>query len=458
MADNPKRWVVPFATTGDRAPVPNNVQPGGTVSYAEGWGIDYERNPTSDPLAKRIPRDQTNQLAHDVTVSLKQLQEDGLSWFITPTANGGAAFPYGKGALVLYDLGAGDVRVFSSLVAANTALPTDATKWERLDPARFATQAEATAGALATVKVSPATMSRAAQSGKWNYAVAGGTANALTVTLDPAPAAMSALIGAPLRVRVAATNTGAATLNVNGLGAVPISRPTGTPVIQGDLTAGGVFEFVYNGLNAQMSGITQFATGGRVVFAAAGTSNWTVPAGVYRIFVRVWGGGGGGGGNWGGGGLSGSVGGAGGGYAEGWFAVTPGQVIVMTVPVAAIGGGTPGPGNNGGTVTVGSLCSATGGTGGQGASGTFPTPATTPGVGVGGQVNLRGIGGWTAMETGSGVIGGTGGSAANGGAVTFGAINGGGFPGQFPGGGGSGAAANNTIGGDGALGQIVIEW
>lgn len=301
-------------------------------------------------------------------------------------------------------------------------------------------------------------LAQAVRSQALNYRVAGGTANALTVTLDPAPASLAALTGTPIRIKIAATNTGAATLNVNGLGAKPLTRPSGAPVIAGDMAAGQIIEVIYNGLSFQLTGMTQLAQGGRTVFATAGTSNWTVPAGVFRIFVRVWGGGGGGGGVYGGSTPGGAAGGAGGGYAEGWFAVTPGQVIAMAIAAAALGGGYGGIGDNGGTCSAAGLCSATGGTGGQGATSNYPTPATTPGSGVGGQVNLTGIGGWTAFSSDSGKIGGVGGSSPLGGGITFGAVNGAGFAGQFPGGGGSGGSAGSSIGGNGALGQIVIEW
>lgn len=84
-----------------------------------------------------------------------------------------------------------------------------------------------------------------AQSGKWNYALAGGTANALTATLIPTPAALVA--GMVVRLKVATTNTGAATLNVNGLGAVSILRGSGDALDAGELVAGDVVSFIYDG-------------------------------------------------------------------------------------------------------------------------------------------------------------------------------------------------------------------
>ena len=40
----PKFIRYPFAATGDKTSVPDDVEPGGNISYAEGYGFDYERN------------------------------------------------------------------------------------------------------------------------------------------------------------------------------------------------------------------------------------------------------------------------------------------------------------------------------------------------------------------------------------------------------------------------------
>ncbi len=84
-----------------------------------------------------------------------------------------------------------------------------------------------------------------AQSGKWTYAVAGGTANALTVTLSPAPGAL--VPGMVLDVGILAENTGAATLDVNGLGAVPIRTMSGAALQRADLQIGSITRLVYSG-------------------------------------------------------------------------------------------------------------------------------------------------------------------------------------------------------------------
>lgn len=78
-----------------------------------------------------------------------------------------------------------------------------------------------------------------------NYAQSSGT-TALTVTVSPAP--LSLTTGLTLRIRKSsAANAGAATLNVNGLGVVPIVRQDQTATIAGDLAANSLFTVVYDG-------------------------------------------------------------------------------------------------------------------------------------------------------------------------------------------------------------------
>lgn len=118
----------PFADVGDRTPIPNDIDPGGSVSYASGWGFDYQRRLGTTPLAKPVPRGSTNQLMYDITSNIQQYQQLGFPEFITTADNGGTAFPYAKDAVVRYDAGAG-YNVYVSLVDANDQLPTNALTW-----------------------------------------------------------------------------------------------------------------------------------------------------------------------------------------------------------------------------------------------------------------------------------------------------------------------------------------
>lgn len=96
-------------------------------------------------------------------------------------------------------------------------------------------------------------LATAVRSQALNYALAGGTANALTVTLDPPLATYAA--GMPLRVLIAATNTSAATLNVNGLGSLPIVTARGNAIARGDLQAGGIVTLICTGTAWMLAGI-----------------------------------------------------------------------------------------------------------------------------------------------------------------------------------------------------------
>lgn len=114
---------IPFGQSGDRAAVPDAPAVGGDVSYTDGYGVDYSR-PKTDPLSKNIEREKMNQLFFDATAAVGELQAQGIPDFITTALNGGSPFSYNVNAVVRYN----DV-LYVSLVAANTSLPTDVTKW-----------------------------------------------------------------------------------------------------------------------------------------------------------------------------------------------------------------------------------------------------------------------------------------------------------------------------------------
>lgn len=298
-------------------------------------------------------------------------------------------------------------------------------------------------------------LSRAVQSGKVNYAVAGGTANALTATLSPAPSALTA--GMNVVLRVSANNTGASTLNINGLGPASIVRPAGTPLLAGDLTNGSTLLLIYNGTQWVLAAAPQNGAPGKAVLQTVGTGSFTVPAGVTRLRVRLWGAGGGGGGSR----SAGSAGSAGasGGYCENEISVTPGQVIAYTIGAGGTGGAQSVPSNGavGGTTSFGSYMSSTGGGGGGTGfdavySGAYALGGTTTGGALAIQGGLGGYG--TAFSTTLGIGGVTQGDLGRpGGSLSSGVGAGGIFPG-----GGGGGGANGQNGGAGASGFIVVEW
>lgn len=124
-------------------------------------------------------------------------------------------------------------------------------------------------------------MTRAGRRG-FNYVVAGGTANALTAALDPAPVAGEIADGFRLLLNIASTNTGPATLNA-GDGAVAIQSPSGGALVAGDLTAativpvirrGAVWRMVafsINQIKATLSGYVEKAPAGRALQTVQGS-------------------------------------------------------------------------------------------------------------------------------------------------------------------------------------------
>ena len=81
----------------------------------------------------------------------------------------------------------------------------------------------------------------------WAWATYGGTAN--TVTLAPAFARTAYVVGDEFRFRATATNTGATTINVNGLGAKTAVTVTGAALPAGYIRTGVDTVCVYDGTN-----------------------------------------------------------------------------------------------------------------------------------------------------------------------------------------------------------------
>ncbi len=187
-----------------------------------------------------------------------------------------------------------------------------------------------------------------------------------------------------------------------------------------------------------------------------GSGNFTIPAGVTRVEVEVWGGGSG---SFASTSAVASGGGSGGGYARKRITgLAPGLVVPITVGVGGAAGTTAGAASGaGGTSSFGTFVSATGGSLNGSASVGSPQNGAIPGgTGVGGDVNLTGSSGQIGYLS----VGGLGGGAPMGGMQTSGTT---GSSGVFPGGGASGAGtgANNTTpynGGPGAGGFVVVRW
>jgi hypothetical protein len=192
-------------------------------------------------------------------------------------------------------------------------------------------------------------------------------------------------------------------------------------------------------------------------YTTTGAYSFTVPSGVYWLWVRVVGAGGGGGAC-----LSAQVGGGGGsgGYSESWIAVNPGQVIPLTVGAGGPGGGWSGGSNDGsagGSSSFGSML-ATGGLGGKAQP--WTTAGGLGGYGSGGQLNFHGAIGGDGSTSSNQVQGGHGGASKfGGGGRSADTDNDGESNGQAPGSGGGGAWKNQGVkGGNGQDGAIIISY
>lgn len=299
-----------------------------------------------------------------------------------------------------------------------------------------------------------------------NSFTAGGTANALTGSLTRAISAYSDITGVPLLVKIgSSSNTGAATLNLHSLGAKSILRMDGAALQPGDIPAATYIPVIYDGTAFRnlIAGGPNSQTSGQQVWLTAGTYSWTVPNGVYRIFIQVYGAGGGGGGAQY---TSAAAAGAGGGAgATAWkiLTVEPGDSVAIVVGAggtfgAGIGGGS---GGTGGTSSVAGTVIAGGGAGGIGAVDSLAGTVAAGGTASGGDVNWAGASSASAISIPTGQpVSGCGGrpilfsGSASGNQGTIGSA------GPYPGCGGNGASSTSgpKAGGVGAAGCVIITY
>lgn len=279
-----------------------------------------------------------------------------------------------------------------------------------------------------------------------------GTANAGVLTLSPIPANLAALRLSPLRIlKGGASNTGSFTLNVNSLGAVPVTY-AGQPVAPNMLLANQVYEVVYDGTNFELLNPNFRGVFALDAFTAAGTYNPVVPAWSTTAEVQLVGAGGGGAGT--GSGYSGGGGGAGG-YAFGTVNVIPGATLTVVVGAGANGTSGSGGGGMGGATSIAGIGSANGG-----GNGLAQTPSSAGGPGGtsagSGLVALTGGQGGDGNPLNAANPGGNGSPGPFGGQGRSGA--GGGFAGHAMGAGGGGSYNASGSGGTGADGGVIIKF
>ncbi|MDR3370727.1 hypothetical protein [Rhodoferax sp.] len=307
------------------------------------------------------------------------------------------------------------------------------------------------------------------------YAVAGGTADALTGTYTPVVPAL--VNGLTLYVRAASTNaTTTPNFAPNGLVAKTIVKGNNLPLVAGDIAgAGHWIELQYDSTLDKwvlLNPATGVSTTGRLVNVQVFSGNGTyTPSSsrVSKIIVEAVGGGGAGGGAVATSSNSSAGGGGGAGaYAKVMFAGTPGTTVVT---IGAAGAGVSGgSGGAGGSTSFGALLSVGGGAGGYAsAAGTVYPVSGAPASGSS-TISSSGVvlcssgggaGQWgLVMTLGSSALGGMGGSSilGAGGSWTGTGLTGNSAVGR--GAGGSGACNSSTgaaqVGGAGVAGLVIV--
>ncbi|MEX3025377.1 hypothetical protein [Proteus sp. STS61-E] len=112
---------IPFATQGDKASIPVEIQPDGSVSYTQGYGYDYERDQVTDPAAKDIEREKMNGIFHDITEAIGEIQSFGFPKWAE------AGKPYAIRAIVYHKN-----KVWQSKIENNNIEPVAGNAWAEL--------------------------------------------------------------------------------------------------------------------------------------------------------------------------------------------------------------------------------------------------------------------------------------------------------------------------------------
>lgn len=282
------------------------------------------------------------------------------------------------------------------------------------------------------------------QNDLYNYAVDAVGTDSYAATF--AGAYNAYYVGMKIAVKVATANTGACSMNINGLGAKTIKKNVTDDMVTGDILANQIITLRYDGTNFQiMSPLTNNITPiVRTYLNAASPATWTKPTGLKYIVVEVQavGGAGANGVDSGSSGNAGASGGAGGYSKKLIVAATLGSTETVTI----------GTGAN--PSSFGSHASATAGTA------AVTTTRGVGGTGSSGDINVRGGDGTSgSSSTTTGSLGGPGGNSffgagGGGGSDSIDATAGGAY--GAGGGGGGGSGGGNSSGGAGGPAIVII--
>lgn len=117
------------------------------------------------------------------------------------------------------------------------------------------------------------------------YAASISGTNTITGTIAQAPTAY--LTGQVYRFIAAGANTGAATLNLNGLGAKAITKKGTSPLVGGEISSGACIEVMYDGTQFQLMGLSHIASGTAVTASGTSVDFTSIPSWVKRITVSI---------------------------------------------------------------------------------------------------------------------------------------------------------------------------
>lgn len=106
--------------------------------------------------------------------------------------------------------------------------------------------------------------------GVYGYYTDTGAASAIVIT--PSPVVTSYVTGLKFYIKVANSNAGATTINVNGLGAKALLKQVSTPLSANDILAGQLINVMYDGTNFQLIGGASTSGGSTTVYGSALTT------------------------------------------------------------------------------------------------------------------------------------------------------------------------------------------
>jgi hypothetical protein len=120
-------------------------------------------------------------------------------------------------------------------------------------------------------------LAKSVQSSKVIWGVDGGTANAYQITVSPVPNVLTP--GMMFLVQISNPNTGPSVLNVNAMGPHPIVHHDKSPISNGELVAGALELFAFDGSNFELAWSSRAVGGGGPIFLTANTDYYVDPSG-----------------------------------------------------------------------------------------------------------------------------------------------------------------------------------